>query len=200
MYLGKSVWNRQRFIKDPDTGRRQARMNPEGEWIIQEVPELRILDDDSWQAVKARQQAVKQNRSDDGDTENHFRERRRPKYLFSGSTKCACCGGGYSMISADLVGCSTARNKGTCDNRKNIRRDQLEARVLNASRHHSMDPASFREFCEEFTREMNRLRMEGRASIDAAEAEVKRIDRELDKSMKLILASGSDDAPTRMMK
>jgi site-specific DNA recombinase len=200
MYLGKLVWNRQRFIKDPDTGRRQARMNPEGEWIIQEVPELRILDDDLWQAVKARQQAVKQNRSDDGDTENHFRERRRPKYLFSGLTKCACCGGGYSMISADLVGCSTARNKGTCDNRKNIRRDQLEARVLNALRHHLMDPALFREFCEEFTREMNRLRMEGRASIDAAEAEVKRIDRELDKLMKLILASGSDDAPTRMMK
>jgi hypothetical protein len=52
------------------------------------------------------------------------------------------------MISADLVGCSTARNKGTCDNRKNIRRDQLEARVLNALRHHLMDPALFKEFCE----------------------------------------------------
>lgn len=41
-------------------------------------------------------------------------------YLFSGLTKCGCCGGGYSMISADLVGCSTARNKGACENRKNI--------------------------------------------------------------------------------
>lgn len=38
--------------------------------------------------------------------------RRRPKYLFSGLTKCACCGGGYSAISKDLIGCSTARNKG----------------------------------------------------------------------------------------
>ncbi|MFG1230620.1 recombinase family protein, partial [Xanthobacter autotrophicus NCIMB 11399] len=54
--------------------------------------------------------------------------------------------------------------------------------------------------CEELTREMNRLRMEGRASIDAAEAEIKRIDRELDKLMKLVLASDSDDAPTPMMK
>ncbi|KTW04191.1 resolvase, partial [Sphingomonas sanguinis] len=82
----------------------------------------------------------------------------------------------------------------------NIRRDQLEARVLNALRHHLMDPALFKEFCDEFTREMNRLRMEGRSSIDAAEAEIKKIDRELDKLMKLIMASGSDDAPTRMMK
>jgi hypothetical protein len=30
-------------------------MNPETEWIVQEVPELRILDDDLWQAVKDRQ-------------------------------------------------------------------------------------------------------------------------------------------------
>lgn len=31
MYVGKLVWNRQRFIKDPDTGKRQARPNPESE-------------------------------------------------------------------------------------------------------------------------------------------------------------------------
>ncbi|WP_244294074.1 recombinase family protein [Pannonibacter carbonis] len=200
MYIGKLIWNRQRFLKDPDTGRRQARMNPESEWITQDVPELRILEEELWQSVKERQKSVKRNRSDDGETENHFRERRRPKYLFSGLTKCSCCGGGYSMISADLVGCSTARNKGTCNNRKNIRRDQLEARVLNALRHHLMDPALFKEFCDEFTREMNRLRMEGRASIDAAEAETKKIDRELDKLMRLIMASGNDETPTRMMK
>lgn len=197
MYIGKLIWNRQRFVKDPDTGKRQARPNPESEWITQEVPELRILDDDLWTAAKARQAAIKYTRSDDGESENHFRERRRPKYLFSGLTKCACCGGGYSMISADLVGCSTARNKGTCDNRKNIRRDRLEARVLNALRHHLMDPALFKEFCDEFTREMNRLRMEGRASIDAADAELKRIERELEKIMDLYL---KDAMPIDMVK
>ena len=197
MYVGKLVWNRQRFIKDPDTGKRQARMNPESDWVVQDVPELRILDEDLWQAVKERQKVVKQNRSDDGGTENHFRERRRPKYLFSGLTKCGCCGGGYSKISADLVGCSTARNKGTCENRKNIRRDQLEARVLNALRHHLMDPELFKEFCEEFTREMNRLRMEGRASIDSARTEVQRIQRELEKIMDLYL---KDAMPIDMVK
>ena len=197
MYIGKLVWNRQRFIKDPDTGKRQARLNPESEWITQEVPELRILDDELWQAVKERQRAVKQNRSEDGEAESSLHERRRPKYILSGLTKCGCCGGGYSMISADLVGCSTARNKGTCDNRNNIRRDQLEARVLNALRHHLMDPALFKTFCEEFTREMNRLRMEGRASVDAAQAELKRIERELGKIMDLYLR---DAMPIDMVK
>ncbi len=52
---------------------------------------------------------------------------------------------------ATLIGCSTARNKGTCDNRVNIRRDELEARVLNALRTKLVDPAMFARFCEVFT-------------------------------------------------
>ena len=95
------------------------------------------------------------------------------------------------MISAELIGCSTARNKGTCDNRKNIRRDHLEGRVLNALRFQLMDPELFQEFCDEFTREMNRLRMEGRASIDSAQIAIKRIDRELDALVNLILKGGA---------
>ncbi|WP_246225464.1 zinc ribbon domain-containing protein [Pseudochelatococcus lubricantis] len=47
------------------------------------------------------------------------------------------------MISATLIGCSTARNKGTCDNRVNIRRDELESRVLNALRNRMLDPKIF---------------------------------------------------------
>ncbi|WP_347340251.1 recombinase family protein [Bradyrhizobium cytisi] len=43
--IGRIVWNRQRFIKDPETGKRQARPSPAAEWIIQEVTELRIVDD-----------------------------------------------------------------------------------------------------------------------------------------------------------
>ena len=104
------------------------------------------------------------------------------------------------MISAHLVGCSTARNKGTCDNRVNIRRDALEARVLDALRHHLMDPTLFAEFCAEFTREMNRLRREGRASIDAAGEEIRRIDRELDKLMRLVMASADSEPPTRLLR
>lgn len=194
MYIGRIVWNRQRFIKDPETGKRQARPNPAAEWIIQEVTELRIVDDGLWKAAKARQAAIKTKREDDGtEVQNSFRDRRRPKYLFSGLIKCSCCGGGYAMISADLMGCSTARNKGTCDNRRSVQREQLEARVLNALRCHLMDPALFKEFCEEFTREMNRLRMEGSASIEAARSEIKRIERELDTLLNLILKGGAAD-------
>jgi site-specific DNA recombinase len=49
------VWNRQRFIKDPTTGKRVSRPNPEAKWIRTEVPELRLVDDELWQRVKLRQ-------------------------------------------------------------------------------------------------------------------------------------------------
>ena len=47
LYIGRLVWNRQRFLKDPDTGKRVARANPPSEWITKDVPELRIIDDEA---------------------------------------------------------------------------------------------------------------------------------------------------------
>lgn len=201
MYIGKIVWNRQRFVKNPDTGKRQARPNPEEEWVIQDVPELRILDDELWEAVKARQAGNRIARDENGHADvASVHRRRRPKYLFSGLTKCACCGGGYSAISATLIGCSTARNKGTCNNRVNIRRDELESRVLNALRTRLVDPALFARFCEVFTREVNRLRMESRASINAARAEIEKIDRELAKLLTALKSGGPIEAIVDDMK
>ena len=42
--IGRLIWNRQRYVKGPSTGRRVSRLNPATEWI-KDVPELRILDD-----------------------------------------------------------------------------------------------------------------------------------------------------------
>jgi hypothetical protein len=49
------VWNRQRFIKDPETGRRLTRLNDESKGITPELPELRIVLQELWDMVKARQ-------------------------------------------------------------------------------------------------------------------------------------------------
>ena len=185
MYVGRLVWNRQRFIKDPDTGKRVSRLNPQSEWIVQDVPELRIIDQDLWDQAKARQCSVNADR--ETGQPNRLHERQRGKYLLTGLTTCGCCGGGYSMVSADLVGCSTARNKGTCGNRLNIRRDQLEARVATALKEHLMNPELFAVFCEEFTRRMNERRIEASAALASARVELERVERELERILNLYL-------------
>lgn len=126
-YIGRLVWNRLRYLKDPDTGKRVSRLNPESEWIVHDVSELRVVDQELWERVKARQQTLAYEAP--GPGEHTLNERRRPKHLFSGLVKCGCCGGGYVMISKDILGCAATRNKGTCQNCTNIGRDELETSV-----------------------------------------------------------------------
>ena len=180
LYIGRLVWNRLRYIKDPDTGKRVSRLNSESDWIIQDVPDLAIIDQELWQAVKSRQKGLtfKKQSKQDGDK---LWDRRRPKYLFSGLMTCGECGGGFSKISKDHFGCSTARNKGTCSNRRSIRRDVLEETVLNGLQHHLMDPELAALFAEEYTAHMNKLRIDRNTSLEAWKAEWERADKELDK-------------------
>ena len=58
LYIGRLVWNRLRYVKNPEIGKRVSRINPREEWIVTEVPELRIVDDELWQAVKDRQKEL----------------------------------------------------------------------------------------------------------------------------------------------
>jgi site-specific DNA recombinase len=59
LYIGRLEWNRCSYIKDPRTGKRVARPNPRGKWAIVEVPQLRMIDDELWKRVKARQQQLR---------------------------------------------------------------------------------------------------------------------------------------------
>ncbi|MEQ8694527.1 MAG: recombinase family protein [Gammaproteobacteria bacterium] len=191
LYIGKIVWNRLRYIKDPDSGKRVSRLNPESEWIIKDAPEYRIIDQDLWDRVKARQGSAKRNTRPDVQGEKPFWDRRRPRYLFSGLTKCGQCGGGYTKISANLFGCATARNKGTCNNRHNIRRDVLEASVLNGLKQHLMDPALFKIFAEEFIQEVNRLRIDGSVERRKQEQDLEKVSAKI-KRLVSAIADGID--------
>ena len=61
LYIGMRVWNRQHFVTHPETGKRQARLNPREVWTRNAVPELRIIDDALWSRVKDRQSSIRAN-------------------------------------------------------------------------------------------------------------------------------------------
>jgi ATP dependent DNA ligase domain len=93
-------------------------------------------------------------------------------------------------------GCSTARNKGTCDNRLTVRQEMLEGLVIGALQSRLMDPALLAEFCDEYTRHMNRLRMERNASLGAARGELSR----LAKQRENIIQAIKDGVPATEVK
>jgi site-specific DNA recombinase len=188
LYIGRLVWNRLAYIKNPDTGKRVSRLNKKSALIITDVPELRIIDQDLWERVKERQQDLRKLPS--------FHERQRPRMLLSYLLKCSCCGGGFSKVSQTHYGCSTARNKGTCDNRLTVRQEMLEGLVIGALQSRLMDPALLAEFCDEYTRHMNRLRTERNASLGAARGELAR----LAKQRENIIQAIKDGVPATEVK
>ena len=105
---------------------------------------MRIGDDELWNEVKARQAAMRRITSN-GDPVP-FNRARRPKFVFSGLTKCGQCGGGYVIYWHDRLACFAARSRGTCTNRHTISRKEVEERVLVALRDKLMRRDLFRTF------------------------------------------------------
>jgi DNA invertase Pin-like site-specific DNA recombinase len=58
LYVGRLVWNRLRYVKDPSTGRRVSRPNPSGAHVTTGVPDLCIVPPELWERTKARQRAT----------------------------------------------------------------------------------------------------------------------------------------------
>ncbi|MCZ4263037.1 recombinase family protein [Limimaricola sp. G21655-S1] len=185
LYIGRLVWNRLRYVKDPETGRRVSRRNPESAWIVTEVPELRIIPQELWDTVKARQGKLELPQR--GNRGHVLNTKRRARYLLSGLMRCGACGGGMSMISATHLGCSGARNKGTCGNRKTIARREVEERVCTALSTRLMERELFTVFCEEFVAETNRLRAAQSGSKATTEAELVKVKRDLERLVQALL-------------
>ena len=57
-YVGKLVYNRTTFSKDPETGRRISRALPVSERVTATVESLRIISDEVWQAGKNARPAM----------------------------------------------------------------------------------------------------------------------------------------------
>ena len=178
LYVGRLVWNRQRYLKNPQTGRRVSRLNPESEWITTEVPELRILDDELWQAVKARQTAhqIDYVRSmERGNVGAKLQTKRRPKSLLSGLLVCGTCNGPVALRGQDRFGCSAHIHRRSCTNVRTIKRKVLEARVLEGLRHRLMAPDIVAEAVHAYVEETNRLNHQQRAAATADKAELKKV-------------------------
>ena len=121
------------------------------------VPQLRIVDDDLWAAVKARQDAVSRPLTDAHVT-TPLNDTHRPRFLLSGLLTCGVCGGGYTITAKDRYGCARrCCRQGTCSNSRGIQRQELERRVLDGLRSSLVTPDLVAEFIAEYTAAWNRL-------------------------------------------
>ncbi|MCH8999065.1 MAG: recombinase family protein [Proteobacteria bacterium] len=179
LYRGRLVWNRQRFVKDPTTGRRQARLNPTREWLTHEVPSLRIIDDDLWHRAKARQMDLC---FEDGEKTKggKLNRRHRSQYLLSGLIKCGSCKSNFIIVGKDKYGCATRRTKGTCSNSHVLKRQDIETLVLDGLKEKLIEPKLVEAFIKEFNAEIARQGAERQTDRRHDEAKLRDVEKRIE--------------------
>ena len=140
LYIGELIWNRMRFIRDPATGKRVSRQNPEAQWVRKDVPTLRIVDQELWDAVAHRLATVCAERGADEPDRPRYWKKRRAHHLLTHKVHCGVCGGLMTNAGRDYIACASARKSGTCTNARSMRRVELEGIIMNALQNRVMDP------------------------------------------------------------
>ena len=179
LYLGRIIYNRQSFVKHPDTGKRRSRPNPENLWIITHVPDLQIIDQDTWdkaQALKHRFASRQGNK------------RQTKKRLLSGLVKCGSCGGAMTIVNRERYSCSAKREKGTCNSPVGIKAVDLETRVIDGLKNILIGREDLlQEFASAFHDEIVRLRRERNSDRRSKEKELAKVQRSIDRCLSFII-------------
>ena len=178
------MWNRLRYVKNPETGKRVSRINPPEDWIVAEVPDLRIVDDALWKAVKDRQGEITEQYATVIEATHTARANRlngahRPRHLLSGLLECGVCGGPYAMRGQDRYGCSNHVMTGTCSNGRGIRRAVIEERVLSRLKDRLMAPEAAAAPMKAYVEETNRINRERRAAGASDRKELAEVEKKI---------------------
>jgi DNA invertase Pin-like site-specific DNA recombinase len=131
IYIGRLIWNRRQWLKDPETGKRCCIDRPREEWQIRDVPHLRIIDAVTWDAARARDQ--RRTPSKGGA---------KMRTLFAGLMRCSACGGPIIAVDARRYGCNVRKDRGpaACPGGGAFLRTDVDQALLSVVREDLMAP------------------------------------------------------------
>jgi site-specific DNA recombinase len=191
IYVGKPRWNKNRMVKDPHTAKRVSRSNPSDQQVQADIPSLRIIPDELFDASQRQLNARShQNRTD------NIAVHRRPKRLLSGLLKCGACGSGLSTYGHDKSGrtrvrCSAYTNSGVCPDPKTFYLEDIEALTIDVLNRELATPEQILDYAkayvearerEDAEENKQRARIEGRLATLAKDK-----DRYMDWTLKGIV-------------
>lgn len=191
LYRGELVWNRVTMVRDPDTGRRVSRVNPESAWQRQEVPDFRIISPELAAAALARKTRFAR----------HASPRVRSKRLLSGLLRCGHCGSGMviagSKRGSALIECSAAKESGTCTVKRRVALDPIETTVVVRLKEQLSSPDLMAAYVDAFNAE--RRQSQDAATRERSKAERRLADtkREMDRIVAAIAKGDIDSGDVR---
>ena len=184
LYVGRYVWNRSRWVKDPDSGRRQRIDRPRAEWIAEERPELRILKDEAWRAVRARLDGKRLEGGARG-------KGARPRTLFGGLLRCGRCGGAVIAVNGTAYGCAARKDRGAvvCPGIY-ARRKAIDARLLSVVREDLLAPAAIVELQGLVDQVILERARTGAPAAAGARKRLAELDKEIPRLVDAVAAAG----------
>lgn len=163
-YIGRLIWNRSAWHKDPDTGKRLRVERPQSEWVVQEIEPL--IDLDTWGSVQARFSPTGSGRGGVS------------RYLLSGLLECAICGSKMIVYGGSqhryICGTRHAGGEHACANSLSVKRDTAEKMILQ----HVLEQLLSPEAISQALKEMRAAVREMQPSVDPQVAELERLVRE----------------------
>ncbi|MCZ2150772.1 MAG: recombinase family protein [Bryobacterales bacterium] len=177
LYIGRLIWNRSQFIKQPGTNKRLRRMRPESEWIVLEKPELRIIDDNLWHRVRDRIAWVNERYNHGNQPGMMNRATTSPNFL-TGFLRCGSCGRNLIIVAGrgkhghPRYGCPMHANRGVCSNAVRERADLLEELLFTQLQNAVLRPEAVEGAIQDFERELHRRLRAGqqaRSNADRSE-------------------------------
>lgn len=189
LYVGRVVWNRRQWLKDPETGARRCVDRPPSEWQTREAPELRIVSAELWQLVqdRARRGPARGTRTGKGAV---------PRTLFAGVLRCHACGAAFTAINPKRYGCSAHRDRGAavCSSAVTIGRDVLDKRLLAEVRDDLLSPDALTLLQREVAAVLADMQRQAAGDDATAPRQLKVLEGEIGRLVDAIAAVGISQA------
>jgi site-specific DNA recombinase len=180
LYIGRIVWNRQSYLRDPVSGKRVSRSNPQSERIKEDVAELRIVPQELWDRCRERLTNLAESPKSQALKNSQFWLRRRPKGLLGGLICCGTCGSSLVTIGKDYLRCGKAHRNAGCPRTQLVRSSRLEGLVLDALKVQLMRADLVEEFRLAFEQHLQMNAEERRSAKREIQRQLDRISQQLE--------------------
>lgn len=195
LYHGERIWNRVHMVRNPDTGKRISRTNPEHEWQRQPAPQLRIVTEPVWQAV--------QRRLNDNRWSGKGRGK-KPKRPLAGLLTCAHCGSTITIRARRASGavyaaCTGATETHICEHKEAVRLDQIEADILGRLAELLRDPVYLKAYLDSYHEERRRLAQDASKDRNQLERAATKARAAFDRAERLYI-DGIADSPEALQR
>jgi site-specific DNA recombinase len=193
LYIGVYLKNRFFNIKNPRTGKTVARRADLDDLITVQVPHLRIIDQELWNAAHALRKKRGNKKYASGQVQRAVVPRK--KHLLAGLLRCAECNGGLVNVARDRngltrVACSIGHRGGACKHAKSYDLAKLTTESIFRMHKQLTDPDFLKEKAREKSLHLARKEKEDRGDRKTVQRDYDRVGIKI---KQLVRALGEDD-------